>query len=654
MSVHSVKYYDVQRVLDRMASRNSFRPRTSHSAIPDLSYNPSKLDRMREYTSALSPKTARNFYTPGLSAMQSVKPKHSKSPTPTLSKPHKQAKSMSTEIYCGPCSRDNFYHEAAGYCVECSEYFCETCIKHHKNLKITKYHTVKDRRNMPKVKHYIQEDETVEICDLHLGELLRYFCKNHDEPCCSICATLDHRQCDKLVYIPEIEAKQTNKNCLTMIKRMTSLTNQFAEVKEGTEKCIKSLEVHKSDHDKKITKIRQDILDLLHALETDATRNMENLYEDEKGFLTSRIEACNEAIRALQTATSNLDMAKQNGIESKIFLQMKKLSKQVSHYELFLADVKRKNSAPLKFSFKPDPKIKEFTKSTEVLGSIEIQKKPPRTATLLTQFYVKSQGDKYQVCDITGSCILPDGRIVLADMYNENLKVADSNFHLVTQTKLSSEPWDICAISDDQIIVSLPREKKLQYFTISSTIHPAKKIGASVPSVKNSQYYGVAYHQDKLYVTCPKDDPPNIKILDMQGAQLREIAATSQDQEQSLFSDPLYIVVRHDGKMVYVSDSGNQSIITVDLKKDGTNTEYAMPLANPPGGITSQIEGDIYICGFKTNSIHVMNKQGEFQDEIIGSEGGLYSPQSMAYSGTTKLLIVTMQKSDMVKVFRIS
>jgi 6-phosphogluconolactonase (cycloisomerase 2 family) len=238
-------------------------------------------------------------------------------------------------------------------------------------------------------------------------------------------------------------------------------------------------------------------------------------------------------------------------------------------------------------------------------------------------------------------------------MYNENLKVADSNFHLVTQTKLSTEPWDLCAISDDQVIVSLPREKKLQYFTISSTIHPAKKIGSNELTVKPSQFYGVAYHQDKLYVTCPKDDPPNIKILNMQGSQLQEIAATSQDQEQSLFNDPLYISVRHDGKMVYVSDSGNQTIVTVNLKKDGTNTQYPMPLANPPGGVTSLIDGDVFICGFKSNKIHVMNKHGQIQDEIVGSDGDLVSPQSIAFSTRSKFMIVTMQKSDMVKVFRV-
>lgn len=659
MSVHSVEYHDVQRVLDRMAGSYNFRPptstrpATSASMLPDLSNHSTKLDRMREYTSALSAKTAKTAYTPALTAMQAVKPKQSRSPTPSVFKSLRTARSMSTEIYCGPCSRDHFHHEAAGYCVECSEYFCDNCIKHHKNLKITKYHTMRDRRQMPKVKHYIQEDETVEICELHLGELLRYFCKTHDEACCSICATLDHRQCEKLIYIPDIQGKQTYKSCLTMLKHMASLTSQFETAKEGAEKCIKSLDMQRGDHQQKITKLHEDMLALLEKLEKKADTSMESLYEDEKGYLTARVEACTEAIRSLQTASSNLDIAKQNGIESKIFLQMKKLSKQISHYEQLLADVERKNKAPMKFAFKQESKIKEFMSTTEVLGRTEIKKKAPRSARLLTQFYVKSQSDKYQVCDITGSCVLEDGRIVLADMYNENLKVADSSFHLITQTKLSTEPWDLCAVSNEQIIVSLPREKKLQYFTISSTIHPAKKIG-NTPYMKSTEYHGVAYHKDNLFVTCPKEDPPCVKILDMQGAELHQISATSQDQEESLFRDPLYIAVRNDGKMLYVSDSGNQSIITVDLKKDGTNSVYEMPQANPPGGLTVQIDGDVYICGFKTNNIHVLNKNGFFEEEIIGSEGGLCNPQSIAYAAKGKQLIVTMQKSDMVKVFQLS
>lgn len=672
MSVHSVKYHDVRWVLDRMAGNSSFRPGTRGSLmIPDfsrnptkldrtrdlldLSHNPTKLDRMRDYTTALSARTTRPVYAPALTAMQAVKSKQSKSKSPTLntSKPHRQAKSMSTEIYCGPCNRDDFFHEAAGYCVECSEYFCESCMKHHKNLKITKYHTMRDRRQMPKVKHYIKEDETVEICEIHLGELIRYFCKNHDEACCAICATLNHRMCGELVYIPEIQVKQTNKSCISMIKHMTSLVSQFEAAREVAEKCVKSLELQRNDYRQTITKIHQDIIELLRALENDAVQNMDSLYEDEKGYLTARVENCDEAVRSLQTATSSLDMAKQNGIESKIFLQMKKLSKQIAHYELFLADVRRKNNVPIKFAFKIDSKVKDFIKQTEVLGVTEIKKMPPRSATLIAQFYVKSQSDKYQVCDVTGSCVLADGRIVLADMYNENLKVVDPSFHMVTQTKLSTEPWDMCAVSNDQIVVTLPREKKLQFFTISSTIHPAKKIG-SVSSMKNSQYYGVAHHQDKLYVTCPKDDPPCVKILDMQGALIHQITATNQDQEQSLFGDPLYITVRNDGKMLYISDSGNQSIITIDMKKEGAQSVYTMPEGNPPGAITVQTDGDVYICGFKTNSVHLLNSSGFFKEEIISSEGGLFNPQSISYAAKAKQLIVTMQKSDMVKVFQLS
>lgn len=668
MSVKSVEYYDIQRVLDRMASSQNFRPETSTTAgglrnqsiLADLSRNTSRLDRMKEYTAALSAKS-RTIYTPALSAIQQrsakqpqLSPrviKQSSSPTPSLFKPHKQAKSMTTDIYCGPCLRDKLHHQAAGYCVECSEYFCETCIKHHRNLKITKYHTVRDRRQMPKVKHYIQEDETVEICELHLGELLRYFCKNHDEPCCAICATLNHRTCEDLIYIPEIEGIKTTKSCIAMIKHMNNLTKEFEGVRDGTEKCIKTLDTQKTDYEQKLEKMHKDFQDLLQSLEKDAEQNMTDVYDEEKAYLTSRVDTCNQAVQALQVSINNLDMAKQNGIESKIFLQMKKLSKQIYHFELLLADIKTKNNVPMKFTFKADDKVRDFLTSTEVLGAVDIKKKPQKTATIIAQFYVKSHSDVYPNCDITGSCVLDDGRIVLADMYNASLKVVDSSFHMVTQTKLSSEPWDLCATSSDQIVLTLPKEKKLQYFSINATIQPSKKIG-SIPSLKNTAYYGVAYKQEKLYVTCPKDEPPCIKVLDMQGGQLQQIASTNS--EEALFSDPLYLAITNDSKKLYISDSGNQSIITIDLKKGGTQAVYTLPQGNPPGGITVQKDGEVFICGFKTNSVLVMTGTGEFRDEIISGDTGLASPQSICYSAKHRQLIVTMQKSDIAQVYQLS
>lgn len=647
-----MKHCSVQSVLARMAQK-AWQGQERGSTLPTFSPEQSRLDRMKEYSAILTARNSQKKIQQSLVCVkESTSPRSVTSVVPPLRpQPRKAAvKSMTTEIYCNPCTRDNLQREAAGYCIECSEYFCETCIKHHRNLKITKNHTTQDRQQMPKGNSHIPDEETIEICSLHREELVRYFCKDHDEPICTVCATLKHRACSDVAYIPELQSTETNKRCIDAIKYMKTLAAQFEKVQSNTEQNIQELDKMQSDFKQNIVNVRQDISDLLKQLEQEAILSMESLHQTEQCYLNDRVQTCKEAVKEVQLASQQLESAKKNGIDSKVFLYMRKINKHVSHYEELLADIQSKNRNSLKFKFKRADKIKDFLHTANCLGHTDIVQQPVRTIKLLTQFKVDSRMDQDKPC-ITGSCVLDDGRIVLADSDNQSVKIASHN-QLITQSKLSSEPWDVCAVSKDQVIVSLPYEQKLQFLTIGSTVHPLRKIG-KVESLKSSQYYGVAHTSGKLFVTCPKDDPPNVKILDMQGSLLQQIPAVTDTS--SVFSNPLYITTSRDGNRIYVSDCGNNSVIVVDVgQQDNEDKVIEMPDNNPVGGLCLTAEGDIYMCGYQTHSVHQLSPdQGIPTMDVIGSEGGLLHPQSICYNAQGRQLLVTMEKSNLVKIFQL-
>lgn len=564
------------------------------------------------------------------------------------------SQSVTTEMYCGPCSRDRQHHEAEGYCIDCAEYFCSTCIKHHKNLKITKNHVLRDRKAMPKYRPILENNEdevSMELCDIHSNELLRYYCKDHDDPCCSVCATLKHRQCKQILYIPDIKAKKTNKQSEGMIRCIKTLVNQFDKVRDETNNNIKILDMQKNDFQKTMLKVHEDILTLLHSLERVIAKDMCTVHESEKSYLIRRAEACDNIIRSLQISNSNLDIALQNGVESKTFLQLKKTTKQVTQFQTQLETLKNKNADSLKFKFQLSSQVRDFLKNTTNLGTLEILNCPTKSAVVLMEFKVTSASDPYQVCDITGCTVLEDGRIVLVDMYNESLKLFGTDRNLAAHSKLSAEPWDITVVSSDQVVISLPREKKLQFFQVGNAhLNPRHKIGPTL--TKSSQFYGVEYYQDKFYVTCPKDDPPCMKILDMQGKEICTI--TSSPQERNLFTDPLYLTISQDGKVVYISDSGNNTTVCLELSGERRVKTFADPENNPMGGLVIQTDGNLYVCGFKTGSVMNLTRDCMFVNNLIGKESGLKNPQAICYIPMQHQLLVTMQKSDSVKVFQLS
>ena len=639
MSSNAVDIHDLQKVLSRMANQGG---QKRELILPEIEKQPTRLDRMKEYTNALS---ARGFQA-------SAPPKTartSKTESSTLST-SKKAKSESVELNCGPCMRDGMQHEVAGYCIDCSEYFCENCIKHHQNLKITKNHVVRDRKKMPKLGKTSSDDELIEVCPLHSGETFRYYCKDHEEACCGVCATLKHRGCQELVYIPDLSIKKTKKTCNALMKQIKRLIGQYHHVKEDTNKNAHLLHIEKSDFQQAILKIHQDVLDLLHLIEKEIVADLSHVYDSEMGYLCARMDMTDDAVSVLKQASIQLEMAKQNGLEKRLFLQTKKVTKQVEHYESLLSEIRSKNSQPLKIAFRSNKQVKNFLKEVKTLGDLEIVEKPDRNAIPYTQFKASSRSENSQVSDITGSTVMTDGRVVLADRYNESLKLVNSAYKMITQSKLSSEPWDICSVSSDQVVVSLPKERKLQFYAIDITMRPLKRIGQN-DSVKGSQYYGLAYNQEKIFVTCPTDEVPNVKILDLQGRLLHQINANQQ--EQALFANPLHIAVKYDGKTAYISDSGNYSIIAIDIAGNSEPKIFQIPDGNPPRGIVAVPDGNVYYCGCKTNMLESLSLSMESFEEVRGSERLLVAPQSLSYCEKQRRLIVTMQKQDTVQVLQL-
>lgn len=566
----------------------------------------------------------------------------------------RSSKSVATEIYCSPCGRDGQHHDAEGYCIDCAEYFCSACIKHHKNLKITQNHVLRDRKAMPKYRPITESDNdevSMELCDIHSNELLKYYCKDHDDPCCSVCATLKHRQCKDILYIPDIKAKQTKKQSEGMIKHIKTLVTQFEKVKAETKHNIDLHDKQRDDFEKTMQKVHEDILALLHHLEKIIAQDLCKVHEDEKSYLIKRAELCDDIITSLEISSSNLDIAIQNGVESKTFLQLKKTSNQVKQLETQLQTLKLKNADMLKFKFQLRDQVRDFIKHTDSIGTLEIMNRPTKSAVFLKEFKVTSASDPFQVCDITGCTVLEDGRIVLADMYNQSLKLFGTDTKLAAHSKLSAEPWDITAVGSDLVVITLPHEKKLQFFQIGKTqLSPKHKIGPT--ATKSSQFYGVDFYQDKLYVTCPKDDPQSVKILDLQGKELSTIS--SVPRERNLFSDPLYLTVSHNGKIMYISDSGNNTIVGLQLDGDSQVRTFHEPENKPMGGLVVQTDGNMYVCGFKTKTVMNLTRNCKFVSNLIGKESGLKKPQALCYIPMQQQLLVTMQQSDNVKVFQLS
>nr|XP_019947956.1 PREDICTED: transcription intermediary factor 1-alpha-like isoform X2 [Paralichthys olivaceus] len=93
-----------------------------------------------------------------------------------------------TSQVCMSCD-DNT--EATGYCVECVEFLCLTCIEAHQRVKFTRDHTIRQKEEMsPAVGVTTQKPV---FCDIHKQEPLKLFCETCDRLTCRDCQLLKHK-----------------------------------------------------------------------------------------------------------------------------------------------------------------------------------------------------------------------------------------------------------------------------------------------------------------------------------------------------------------------------------------------------------------------------------------------------------------------------
>ncbi|RVE56416.1 hypothetical protein OJAV_G00221030 [Oryzias javanicus] len=94
-----------------------------------------------------------------------------------------------TSQVCMSCD-DNT--EATGYCMECVEFLCVTCIEAHQRVKFTRDHTIRQKEEMSPEALGVSTQRPV-FCDVHKQEPLKLFCETCDRLTCRDCQLLKHK-----------------------------------------------------------------------------------------------------------------------------------------------------------------------------------------------------------------------------------------------------------------------------------------------------------------------------------------------------------------------------------------------------------------------------------------------------------------------------
>ncbi|WAR01467.1 TRI13-like protein [Mya arenaria] len=254
-------------------------------------------------------------------------------------------------------------------------------------------------------------------------------------------------------------------------------------------------------------------------------------------------------------------------------------------------------------------------------------------------FKVRTAQDRDNCC-ITGAEVLPDGRIVLADQVHRKIKLYDREYRWLGERVLSARPFDIAAISQSEIAVTLPREKRFLLLQIRETDIP---ILAAIQT--GAKCWGISYSNYMLAVCC-YDSPPSVKLMSRDGRELKVIS--KDNVGHNLFFFPEYIVLDRTAGCMYVTDRYKKTVIALTTQGEKL-WEVRYDGLKMPKGIT--LHGNrLFVAGNKSHNVIAINTDGEILGDVIAD--GVSNPHKLVLVPGSDRLLVTQYNMTLIDVER--
>ena len=520
--------------------------------------------------------------------------------------------------------------------------------------------------------------QSILACTMHSHKKLKYYCEDHQELCCSVCINVLHSRCDRVMFMKdEINLSWDRKICTQAIEALQGVRTSFEEIIDQNEKVHDSLEQKMKQINTRKDMLKSKIMSLLEDFERNCERQIDKCKKIAQRDLQMTIETCTDAIEDVEKACQLLKLASRSNMPHDVFVATRKVLCQKERYGLALSDAVS-HSRDMTIELLPEMNI-ENIETIDKIGSVTfkaiemrfpesivaaVSKIPkaeirsPRiirnvfsytpsspTSTIRKpiihgRFNVRLADDK-DLCENVGADFLPDGRVAVIDMKNCKLKIFDAKFRNGISLQFRSGPRGIAVINPQEVAVSLPDENLIAFVSISRKLKLVRSILTNVPC------YGIRYYSSELVALC--DDgfsTTEVQVLGLQG-EIKKTFTMNKTGKAAL-KNPWYLALNPDGQRFYITDRGR--LVCLDVS-GSLMFEYKDDSLDNARGITIDSQGQLYVCGTNSNTIHEVTADGN-TGKVLVSDTDISAPQAVCYNDEKRILLVTSVGSEIVTLFK--
>ena len=540
------------------------------------------------------------------------------------------------EIICTPCVSENLSVIASNFCVNCEEYLCTSCVKHHMKLGITKTHelvAITDR-----VVDAVQFKEAEERCLKHSGKVISMFCSLHEEAGCHECMSGCHEHCGEIIYIPDHAKANARSTDIQRVKEdIQNTRDRLDAFRLARQDDLDRLGTQRDSIMTSLNAIKQRLFDQLREIENISERTCQNKYTDAVNNIKCDMSACNDLSYTLGRM---YDMITSTSKETLIFLQTLKAKRNVSAGIKLLDKISHKVGRE-QLTYTPDQRVEHVFDDIKAFGQIN-------TALGIYKAKYIEKNDTSIVSDkeksdvmMFGCAVLTDGRMVATDFSNNRLKVLNREYKTVFHVELAGSPCGVCEVGEGEAAVCIYNKCLVQFISFEPTVKPIRSFKTEL------KCQGIAFDGNQLYITATSNSVNQIRVYLPSGSLQRII---EDCDGKKLFSSINQIICCPYSAKLYVTDT-KKGVIVIDKKGNLLNVIQDKDILQPTG-LAPDGDGGIFVAGFKTDKVVHFGQDGSKVATILTNKTGLKEPLTVYFDNISSKLTATLAGSKYVHVYQ--
>ena len=526
-------------------------------------------------------------------------------------------------------------------------------------------------------------------CDDHPALLKDQFCCYHKNMICSGCS-LSHTNCT-VQSIGDVCKNIGSSETDSLYDAVKNLKEQAMSVMSSVKENIEKLKEQRKSILKEVQQLYDQIISKMKKIFQDMEADIKANCQSQILLMSQQQEKINAMIAKLDSSMTDIEKLQGKHIDTKLFL---KIQENINDTNQVTDEFRNVNKSLLfvDLSFIPSKTIQEFLSASVTLGSVskthknqgtyiavtdivfpsalqpqQIARAEPQQqscghksgvtglqtmplsqvkATKKCEYKVRIKGDK-EDCWINGMSVTKDGRILMADYFNNKVKLFSPVMKFLSSVSVPEYLCDIAVISDSEAAATITNNS-LVLLDISRSqlrIKTTTKVPYGI--------IGITKYKNKLVISSP-DPTTSVKLIDLTGKVYWSVS--SDQQGQSLFRHPWFLTSHDEGRSstVIVTDWDNNTLTLLNGETGDVITRRQLQ-GKEPKGVTTDTAGNVYVCYWWTREVSVLS--GDLSEEkiLLSRQDGLSGyPQTIVHDDKTHQLLISYDCNDTVDSFKLS